>query len=79
MNKFFESMFIAFAATAILALGAVFSGTILWLIWPIAIPAALPGLIASGILASRLAWWEAVCLAWLCGILFKFTLTTKKE
>lgn len=54
-----------------IALAAFISGTILWAIWPTAIPAAFPGLVASGALAESLTWWQSVCLAWIFAILFK--------
>ena len=60
---------------------AVFAGTIVWLIWPVAIPAVFPGLVASGAVAGKISWWAAVCFSWLCGLLLKAsqTNTTKKE
>ena len=58
---------------AIIAGVAVLGGTIVWFLWPYAIPAAFPGLVTSGVLAAKLPWWSAVCLTWLCGILVKGT------
>ena len=57
---------------------ALVSGTILWLIWPVAIPAAFPGLVASGIIAGKLSWWASVCLTWVFSILVKATQTVNK-
>lgn len=48
---------------------AFFSGTLVWLLWPVAVNAAFPGLVANGVLAKSLSWWSAVCLAWLVAIL----------
>ena len=59
----------------IVAFSAFLGGTIVWLIWPVAIPAAFPGLVASGALAVKLAWWQAVCLTWLFAILIKTTVS----
>lgn len=50
---------------------SVFTGTIIWLIWPVAIPAAFPGLVASGTIAAKLSWWASVCLSWIFGLLIK--------
>lgn len=61
------------------ALAAFFGGTVVWLIWPVAIPAAFPGLVASGVIAGKLTWWVSVCLVWLFGILIKATQTNKSE
>lgn len=58
---------------------ALVSGTILWLIWPVAIPAAFPGLVASGIIAGKLSWWASVCLTWVFSILVKATQTVNKD
>lgn len=61
------------------ALLSLVNGTILWLIWPVAIPVAFPALVASGALAGKLSWWASVCLTWIAGILVKASLTTKKN
>ena len=60
------------------ALLSLVNGTILWLIWPVAIPVAFPALVASGALAGKLSWWASVCLTWIAGILVKASLTTKR-
>lgn len=54
------------------------SGTIVWMIWPVAIPAAFPALVASGVLAAKLSWWQAVCLNWVLGLLLRSTETSNK-
>jgi len=59
---------------SLIAFGAFLGGTIVWLIWPFAIPAAFPGLVTSGVIAAKLSWWSAVCLTWLFSILLKATL-----
>jgi len=57
---------------------AVFSGTIVWLIWPV-VGYAFPTAVNQGWLASHLSWWDSVCLTWLFGILIKSTQTNKKD
>lgn len=71
MEEFVEGLVSVLGVILIICVIAVFGGTIIYWIWPVAIPAAFPGLVASGVLAGKLAWWEAVCLTWLCGILLK--------
>jgi len=71
MEKFIEGLIIGLGAIVTLALLALFGGTIVFWIWPVAIPAAFPGLVASGVIAGKLAWWQSVCLTWLFGILIK--------
>ena len=71
MEKFIEGLIIGLGAIVILALLALFGGTIVFWIWPVVIPAAFPGLVASGVIAGKLAWWQSVCLTWLFGILIK--------
>jgi hypothetical protein len=69
------------AVLGILAIGilvAIFGGWIVYLTWPIAIPAAFPGLVASGTLAASLTFWQSVCLAWLAGCLVKSSHTSTK-
>jgi len=60
---------------------AIIAGTLVFWLWPVAIPAALPGVVAGGYLAAKLSWWQAVCLTWLCGLLIKSksTTTNKKD
>lgn len=66
----FENLFKGLGIIAFVCVLAVISGTILYWIWPIAIPAAFPGLVAKGIIAAKLKWWAAVCLSWTFNILF---------
>lgn len=78
MEDFFKSIGLSVAAIMMLAFVAFISGTILYWIWPIAIPAAFPGLVATGVIAAKLEWWAAVCLTWLFGILIKSTTVNNK-
>ena len=57
--------------SAAIVIAAFLGGTIVWLIWPYALPLVFPKAIASGILVSKISWWSAVCTTWLLGILFK--------
>lgn len=61
----------AVVALAILFIVAVFAGTLIWLIWPHVIPFVFAGLVAKGFMIGEIAWWDAVLLSWLFGILFK--------
>jgi len=77
---------LAFLSAILLAAGAVaaaalLGGTIVWLLWPVAIPAAFPAVVRDGYLAARLDWWQAVTLTWILAILVKAsaTATTKKD
>lgn len=79
MAKLLAGIVVGLGALAIIAIIAFVSGTIVYFIWPVAIPAAFPGLVASGALAAKLAWWQAVCLTWLFSILIKASQTNKKE
>lgn len=79
MEKFTEGLLIALGVMAIVAIIAVLGGTILCWIWPIAIPAAFPGLVESGKIASEIAWWPAVCLTWIFGILIKSSQTNNNS
>lgn len=71
MENLGKGLFIAIGFMGLIALLSVISGTILYWIWPVAIPAVFPGLVTSGVLASKLSWWSAVCLSWITSILFK--------
>jgi hypothetical protein len=63
----------------LLGLMSLFSGTLVYWLWPVAIPAAFPGLVASGVLAAKLSWWASVCLTWILGILIKSTQTNNNR
>ena len=77
MEEISKVVGVAVFAVVIVGFAAVISGTFLWLIWPIAIPAAFPTLL-GGAIAAKLTWWQAVCLTWLFGILIKATQTINK-
>lgn len=71
MDKVFTGIGIAIASLIVLFVIAVFAGTLVFWIWPHVIPFAFPGLVAGGFVVAKLAWWKAVLLTWLFGILFK--------
>lgn len=71
MEKFMTGLFFGIIAIVLVGLLAVVSGTIIWLIWPVAVPAAFPTLVTSGVIAGKLSWWASVCLSWLFGLLIK--------
>lgn len=79
MDKFITGLLVSLGVMAIVGIVAVFGGTIVWLIWPVAIPAAFPGLVTAGTLAAKLSWGQAVCLTWLFGILIKSTQTNNNK
>jgi hypothetical protein len=80
MKNFLTVVGLGISGIALVFVLAVFSGTILYWIWPVAIPSVFPGLVASGIIAGKLSWWVAVTFTWICGIFIKSsqTNTTKK-
>jgi hypothetical protein len=71
MEKFLEGLLIGIGAIVLVAILALFAGTIIFWIWPVAIPAVFPGLVTTGVIAGKLSWWQSVCLTWLFGILIK--------
>jgi phosphotransferase system glucose/maltose/N-acetylglucosamine-specific IIC component len=79
MEDFLEFFGAAVVVTLLLFFAAVISGTLAWLVWPVAVPAAFPGLVASGTLAANLTWWQAVCLTWLAGCLVKSSLMNQNN
>jgi hypothetical protein len=76
MYKLTESIVIAFMAIFLVAFAALLGGTIVYLIWPVAVN-AFPGLVTAGYVAAEIPWWTAVCLVWLVSILVKSTTTLK--
>lgn len=79
MEKLIEGLLASLLVIVIVGIIAVFGGTIVWLMWPVAIPAAFPGMVAAGTLAAKLTWGQAVCLTWLFGILIKSTQTNNNS
>jgi len=79
MEKIIAALLVGIGAIVVIGLLAVIGGTIVWLIWPVAVPAALPGLVASGTIAGSLSWWASVCLTWLCGLLIKASQTNNNK
>ena len=79
MEKLFAALGIGVALMALVTLVAVLGGTFVWLVWPVAVPAAFPGLVASGTLAAKLTWWQSVCLTWLAAHLVKSTNTNNSN
>ena len=71
MEKFITGLSAGIVAVVLIGFLAVVSGTIVWLIWPVAVPAVFPAAVASGAIAGKLTWWASVCLSWLTGILIK--------
>ena len=79
MDKFLIGLLGGLAVMVAVAFIALIGGTIVFWIWPVAIPVAFPGLVTSGVIAAKLSWWSAVCLTWLFGILIKSTQTNNNK
>lgn len=63
-------------ALGILAFVAFLTGTAIWVFYP-HIHALFPNAAQQGIIAEELGWWDAVCISWLFGALFKTTISHK--
>ncbi len=60
-----------------MSIGAVTMGTILYFIWEDSLTAMFPTAIASGVLAAKLTWWQAIKISWVSNILIKIMPETK--
>ena len=78
MDKVIEWLIIAFGVVAIVFFAAVVGGTFVWLVWPV-VNHAFPKLVAEGVIASSLSWWDSVSLTWLFGLLIKSTQTNNSK
>jgi len=78
-NDFLDGVFKIIGLLITIVVIGVFAGTIVWLIWPFAIPAAFPGLVSSGVLAAKLSWWSAVCLSWIFNLLIRASQTNNSR
>jgi hypothetical protein len=54
-----------------ISIAAVFTGTIVWILWPSTIPVILGTLVPA-----KITWWTSVKLCWICALLFKSTIKT---
>ena len=77
--KFIVGLIMGLGGLATIAFFAVIGGTFVYWLWPVAVPAAFPGLVESGVLTGQLMWWPAVCLTWLCGLLIKSSQTVNNK
>jgi len=66
---------------AIISIGALLGGTLVFWLWPVAIPALFPRVVQEGWMATRLTWWQAVTAVWILGLLIKSSsaVSTKKK
>lgn len=78
-TKWISNLFIAIGGLILIGALALVSGTFVWLLWPVAVPAVFPGLVASGVIAGKIGWWTSVCLTWLCGLLIKGSTTVNNN
>jgi hypothetical protein len=80
MKAFIVIVMGVIVALAIVTFSAVIGGTIVYWLWPVAIPAILPRVVREGWVAARLTWWQAVTTVWILGLLIKSsTVSSKKE
>ena len=73
------ALVVIIGAAALMAGGALVGGTIVWLIWPYAIPVIFPAIVAQGWVIAEIPWWSAVCFTWVCGILIKSSQTNNNK
>lgn len=79
MEKFITGLSAGIVAVVLVGFCAVIGGTVVWLIWPVAVPAVFPAAVASGVIAGKLSWWASVCLSWLTGLLIKGSTTVSNK
>jgi hypothetical protein len=71
MNKLFNFITGLMIVFVYVAISAVITGTLVFWLWPVAIPAIFPTLVASGALAMKITWWQSVCVSWIFALLLK--------
>jgi len=79
METLLKGLGVAIGTIVLVGFVALFAGSLVYWLWPVAIPAAFPGLVDKGIIAGQIMWWPSVCLTWLCGILIKSTITNNNS
>jgi hypothetical protein len=79
MDKIAKIIGVGVLGIIVIALIAILSGTVLWLIWDDCIPYVFPALVEKGALTADLHWWQAVTLTWVFAILLKPAYSSKNE
>ena len=54
-----------------ISIAAFIGGTLVYWMWPVAIPALFPRVVSGGWLAAHLTWWQSVLAVWILGLLIK--------
>src|SRR6185503_6650842 len=47
------------------------TGLLLFLLWPVVIPAVFPGFVASGAISANINFWTCLGISFICGLLFR--------
>jgi len=79
LNEIFTILIAIASIFGVLLLVATFTGTLVWLLWPMVIPNVFPRLVANGSIVGMIEWWHAVCFTWMIGILLNGNVSTKKD
>lgn len=79
MDKLIAGLIIGIVAIVLIGLLALVGGTIVFWLWPYAIPALFPAQVAAGTLLASVPWWPTVLFTWICGILFKGSSSSSKS
>lgn len=74
--NFIRGILLALGGAVLIAFAALFTGTVLWIAWPYALPVLLPKLVSLGWIPTHIPWWSGVCFCWFWAMLFG---TTKPE
>jgi hypothetical protein len=53
----------------VVAFGALITGTLVWILWPLVVSVVLPGAIAAGVVAAKLPYFTAVGFCYLAGLI----------
>ena len=82
MNKIIKGLLIILGRLGIYILSAAYAllgGTIIYWLWPCAIPFLFPAQVASGALLATVPWWPTILFVWICGILFNSSIFSFKS
>lgn len=58
---------------------AIFSGFLLWLIYPVVFGSLFAWFVEQGMFPAKLSLWQSVCTVWLFGILIKSNQTNNNK
>jgi len=79
MERITRYVFVFIASTVVRFFIAALNGTIVWWLWPYAIPAIMPKMVQLDYIPHDLGWVASFAVCWLSSIMFSKIIYNDKE